>query len=336
MAVGLRARIKQAQSSTYFDDGARSGMQTMIRKTLVTALVGALAVSGTASCSRGKGASQESSSGEAVAAMTPSAQAITPPPGPSSVLDDLASADLLLRAFAGFVSPVEANVGIVAVPVGRHGPVVSLGQWKEGPAWSTSKVPLVLAALDEDPDHRVTASMEIAIMQSDNTAADTVWQSLGTPEEAAAKMDKVLRNFGDPTNVESRRLRGPNYSAFGQTIWSLANQAKFLAAVACSEKAAPVFNLMQQIEPGQRWGLGSISDTRFKGGWGPSVDESRYLLRQFGLISTAKGMFAVAIGADVNSRTYDSAIPVADALSGWISEHVLDFPAGTCPSEVWG
>lgn len=326
--------MQQVQLSICSDYWVKLGVPTLIKETLEKFLVVALAAVVSVSCSRDRSVSEGRPGGGPVAAMTSAAPAMAPPPELSPALNDLASADLLSRSFADFVSPIDASVGIVAVPVGRRGPVISLGQWKEGPAWSTSKIPLVLAALDEDPERHVTASMQMAITQSDNAAADAVWQSLGPPEEAALKMDKVLRDFGDPTNVESQRLRGPRYSAFGQTTWSLTNQAKFLAAVACSQKAGVVLDLMQQVEPGQRWGLGTISGTRFKGGWGPSVDESRYLIRQFGLIPAAHGLIAVAAAADVNSHTFDGAIPVLDALAHWITTHLSDFPVGVCTSGV--
>jgi len=255
------------------------------------------------------------------------------PSEPSPANDGYAG---LTGDFLNFVSPVEAVVGMAAFPVGGTGPGVSLGQWQEGAAWSTSKVPLVLAALDADPDRQVTTDMQMAITHSDNTAADNVWQSLGTPEEAASKMDLVLRGYGDPTNVESRRLRGPKYSAFGQTIWSLGHQASFLAGVACSPPARPVLDLMRQVEPGQQWGLGRIAGSRFKGGWGPSLDGGRYIIRQFGLVPTESGVVAVAIGADVNSSTYDGAIPAINALANWISAHLAAFPSGNCPEQASG
>lgn len=311
-------------------------LRARIRGPLATIAVASLGVLFIASCSRGGNAAPDEAASRESAAATSVAPVTTTPAGPNPSLEDLVAADRLSQDFGSFVSPVDSTVGIVAAPVGRNGPVVLLGEWQEGAAWSTSKVPLVLAALDNDPEHRVTPAIRLAITQSDNTAADEVWQSLGAPDEAAAKMDKVLRDFGDPTKVESRRLRGPRYSAFGQTIWSLANQAKFLAALACSQKAVSVLDLMQQVEPGQRWGLGTLPGAKFKGGWGPSDDESRYLLRQFGLIPSANGLFAVAIAADVNSRSYEGAISAADALSDWISAHLVDFPAGTCPSGTGG
>lgn len=311
--------------------GDRLSRRTFARRTLRVVTFGSLIVVVSPSCSQGSGTVQNEENRDDVAAVTSVAPATRTTSDTSLPFKKPAAPERLSEEFATFVSPIDATVGIVAVPVGGDGPVVSLGEWREGAAWSTAKVPLVLAGLDEDPEHRVTAAMELAITKSDNVAADEVWRSLGAPEEAAAKMDKVLRDFGDPTDVESRRLRGPRYSAFGQTIWSLVNQARFLAALACSQRAAPVLDLMRQVEPGQQWGLGAIAGTKFKGGWGPSSDETHYLVRQIGLIPKGSGLVAVATAADVDSRTYEGAIPVANALSGWLSAHLADFPAGSCP-----
>jgi len=62
----------------------------------------------------------------------------------------------------------------------------------------------------------------------------------------------------------------PQFTAFGQTIWALTDQARFTASAVCDSSNAPIFTLMGQVESDQRWGLGVIPDARFKGGWGPS------------------------------------------------------------------
>jgi hypothetical protein len=61
----------------------------------------------------------------------------------------------------------------------------------------------------------------------------------------------------------------PEFTAFGQTIWSLTNQARFTAAAVCDTANTPIFTLMGQVENDQRWGLGFIPNTRFKGERGP-------------------------------------------------------------------
>jgi hypothetical protein len=80
----------------------------------------------------------------------------------------------------------------------------------------------------------------------------------------------------------SRESCGPEYTAFGQTDWSLNNQAMFLAAAACDPRDRPVMDLMGQVTGDQRWGLGALPDAKIKGGWGPAPS-GRYLMATSGL-----------------------------------------------------
>lgn len=256
----------------------------------------------------------------------------SPPPSVSAVSSSTA-VDGLAQSFTELSNSLQAVVGLAAVPVGGGTPIY-LGNWKSGPAWSTSKLPLVLAALAQDPEHKVTASMKLTITNSDNSAADEVWQSLGTPQEAASKMDQVLREAGDPTNVEYRKLRGPDYSAFGQTVWSLTDQATFMSHMACDQRAAPLLELMGQISEEHKWGIGQIQGSRFKGGWGPSPTD-HYLVRQVGLLPTSGGTVAIAVAAEpttdrIKSDSMDDGIRDLDVLANWISAHLDQLPAGSC------
>ena len=110
---------------------------------------------------------------------------------------------------------------------------------------------------------------------------------LGDPVTAAGKVDAVLAETGDFARVQYRKVR-PEFSAFGQTEWPLTEQVRFLSVAACDRRDNAVLALMGMIEQGQRWGLGTIGGTRFKGGWGPSPT-GKYLLRQMGLIITPAG-----------------------------------------------
>ena len=84
---------------------------------------------------------------------------------------DLASSFDLVAASIG------GNAGISMAAVGGSTNPLRFGEWTTGPAWSTSKVPVVLAALREQG--AVSGSMNAAITQSDNDAAEQVWASLG-------------------------------------------------------------------------------------------------------------------------------------------------------------
>ncbi|MGH3551757.1 MAG: hypothetical protein ACRDT5_04005, partial [Mycobacterium sp.] len=105
------------------------------------------------------------------------ANAPTQPPSPTGLAAD----------FAQMQPRLHAKTGVVLAPVGA-GPKapVTLGDWPSGPAWSTIKVPLVIAAMREQNTGQVTESMIAAITESDNQAAESIWEGLGDPATAAA------------------------------------------------------------------------------------------------------------------------------------------------------
>jgi hypothetical protein len=206
--------------------------------------------------------------------------------------------------------------------------VTTLGDWLEGPAWSTIKVPLVIAAYRQQKPQQVTATMNAAITESDNAAAESLWEQLGDPATAAQQVQEILQQSGDPTLVESRKLR-QEFTAFGQTIWSLANQVRFTANAFCNTENEPIFGLMTQINPDQKWGIGTIPATPFKGGWGPSPS-GKYLVRQLGILTTPLGKVAVAIAAEPASGSFDDGTKDLDDAAQWLSDHLRALPAGKC------
>jgi len=138
----------------------------------------------------------------------------------------------LAAEFTQLENRLHAKMGI-AVSAGGHGQApMEWGDWQVGPAWSTIKVPLVIAAYRQGNPPQVTAVMRSAITESDNAAAESLWAQLGAPPAAAQRVQQILQQTGDPTVVESRRVR-PEFTAFGQTIWSLANQIRFIAGAFC-------------------------------------------------------------------------------------------------------
>lgn len=234
----------------------------------------------------------------------------------------------LTAEFEELAASINGTVGFAAAPVADQTAVISLGEWQSGPAWSTSKIPLVLAALRDGSNPQLTPQMELAITHSDNGAAEQVWSSLGEPDIAAIKVGNVLHEVGDPTVVESQRIR-PGFTAFGQTIWSLTNQARFLAGIACDPHSTQVLDLMGEVESDQAWGMGRLSNARFKGGWGPSTSGA-YLVRQFGLIQAPGGTVAVALAVEPSSGSFDDGIRALNTMTTWISDHLGELPAGKC------
>ena len=233
--------------------------------------------------------------------------------------------------FARLAEDLNAQVGLVVRAVGSSPkPVIVDGGWSSGPAWSTIKVPLAIAALRERDPPEVTEAMSAAIIQSDNAAAESIWQSLGDPQVAALKVQEILKLAGDSiTVVESQRVR-PEFTAFGQTVWALTDQAQFLSSAVCDSEDEPVMSLLSQIEADQRWGLGTIEGAQFKGGWGPSLDGT-YLVRQIGVVPTHDGgSTVVAVGVLPASGAFDDGTEALTRIAEWLNEHTDLLPSGQC------
>ncbi|WP_131811900.1 hypothetical protein [Mycobacterium mantenii] len=172
--------------------------------------------------------------------------------------------------------------------------------------------------------------MTAAITESDNAAAESLWESLGDPPIAAEKVENVLSEAGDHTRVQSQRVRPP-FTAFGQTDWSLTDQAKFISFATCDHRDDPIFELMGQIDASQSWGLGNISQARFKGGWGPQVS-GNYVVRQIGVIPVADERTAVAIAVQPPSGSFDDGTKELTEIATWLSQHREQLPHGHCTS----
>jgi hypothetical protein len=243
-----------------------------------------------------------------------------PAPVPSALAAD----------FARLQTQLHAVVGIAVSAVGDGQTPVTLGEWQSGPAWSTIKVPLIIAALREEQPPKVTDAMMAAITESNNAAAESIWASLGDPVTAAHKVDAVLRETGDPTTVQSQRVR-PEFSAFGQTEWTLTDQVRFISVAVCDKVNAPVFGLMGHVQSDQRWGIGTLPGSRFKGGWGPSPTGS-YLVRQMGVLAGPTGMIVVALAAQPASGKFDDGVAALTEMATWLTAHLSALPAGHCGS----
>jgi hypothetical protein len=228
--------------------------------------------------------------------------------------------------FAQLEASVRAKLGLVVSAVGDGQRPMMLGSWQEGPAWSTIKVPLVIAAYRQA--RQLSDAMKAAITESDNAAAEKLWTQLGDPATAAGRVQQILQETGDPTVVESRKVR-TEFTAFGQTIWSLTNQVRFIASAACRSANDPIFALMGHVEANQSWGIGGIAGTQFKGGWGPSPTGS-YLVRQIGVLTTPTGKIAVAIAAEPASGTFDDGTHALNELTTWLRNHLGVLPVGRC------
>jgi hypothetical protein len=218
----------------------------------------------------------------------------------------------LSNSFQALSDGVPATVGVA---LASSGSVASLGDWQTGVAWSTIKVPLAIAALRAGCASTDLISASIA--QSDNGAAEQLWSGLGEPGEAAQQVQAVIN---DPsTVVESQRIR-PEYTAFGQTQWSLVRQAEFAARLPSIPDAYPIIELMSNLCIEHRWGL-AAKGFAAKGGWGPGVDDD-YLVRQFAIVPTGSATVGVALAAE--TRDEETGVEVLNTLADWVVENLTE------------
>lgn len=246
-------------------------------------------------------------------------------PAPPTDAAPAAALAALEPSFHDLATAIPATTGLAVAPVGTD-TALSFGTWSTGVAWSTIKAPLAIAALRADRAG-ATPLVAKAITQSDNAASEQLWSGLGPPDRAARRVQAVLREGDDAdTIVESRRLR-PEFTAFGQTRWSLQQQARFAAHLPCIADAGFVVDAMQRLIDEQRWGL--AADGAAKGGWGPDRS-GRYLVRQFGIVSTPAGRVGVALAAEPHDGTFDTGVAAVTEMARWLTANGSDLPGGSC------
>jgi hypothetical protein len=194
------------------------------------------------------------------------------------------------------------------------GPIATRGELSESRAWSTMKVPVIVATIAAGQAD--WQAVEAAITRSDNDAALRLWEGL---DDGAAAVEAVLRRAGDAQTTLETDPDPRGYSSFGRTVWSLTAALGFYAALARGEllpeaDTERVLDAMGRIVPEQRWALGQIARIRFKGGWGPSErPEGGYEVIQVGIA----GPRVIAIAA----RAEDS-----EAAKRLASKHVPQYP----------
>lgn len=239
----------------------------------------------------------------------------------------------LRPSFDTLAGQLGGTEGLAFTSVGGS-PATELGSWRTGPGWSTVKVPVAVAVVAKaggKPDAGALRLIRRAITASDNAAAEQLWSSLGPPPTAASKVQAVLRSAGDgQTHVQSQRVR-PGFSAFGQTRWSLAGQATFVAALPCLKYGHDVLTLMGEVESGQRWGLGAVGrPAQFKGGWGPGPGGG-YLVRQMGIVTLANGSrIALAMASEPADGSFETGKANLTALARWAVANLRQTGAGGC------
>lgn len=237
--------------------------------------------------------------------------AIEPPP-----------ADGLTTSFDELSLPGSYNVTVY----GAQQPL-SFGDFTGGAAWSTIKVPLSIAAVRQDPE-AASSYMQQAITQSDNAAADAMWQQLGSGAEAAAKVQAILNEGGDTSTLVQPDQIYPPYSPYGQTVWTWEQAARFAYGLPCVPGSEDVLAQMRNVSQG--WGLAQYG-APVKGGWGPDSADGLYLVRQIALVTNDAGAtFGVSLAAKASDGSYESGAAMLTTLAGWVNDHRQEFPAGSC------
>ncbi len=238
-------------------------------------------------------------------------------------------------SFASIQTGLDGPAGVVVFRVGAgpaEKPLIRVGKLTTGVAWSTSKVPVAVAALRRSRSSTTQARARAAITRSDNQAAEKLWQGLGSSTSAARRTQNVVRAAGDTrTLVESRRVRA-GFTAFGQTRWRLDDQARFAAGLGCRPEARATVKLMSQVVPDQRFGLGRLPRTAFKGGWGPVA--RGYLTRQLAIVTLPDGS---QVGVAVAVRTSSGfARGKADLtrIAAWLGSQLRRLEGGRCPARA--
>lgn len=226
-------------------------------------------------------------------------------------------------SFDQLAGSLSGPVGVAVSGSGLGQPVEQLGGLQSAVAWSTSKVPVAMAAISAGVAN--DGDLNQAIAASDNAAATRLWDALGGGSQAAAATDVQLRTAGDSTTTtESRTLRS-GFTPFGQTNWSLADQARFTAGMACTDAGGQVLVLMGDVIPAHRWGLGSTGlPAQLKGGWGPGSApgaDGGYLDRQMGVVTIDGKPLAVALAAQPGDGSHESGTAALTTLARWVADN---------------
>ena len=226
-----------------------------------------------------------------------SAPATAPPaPKPDSVRTQLD------RAVDKTARKYHAKVG-VAISAGDD--AIAVGDKGKGPVWSTIKVPIAIAALKDGADKSL---VDLAIKESDNDAAYSLWSQVQWHEGSADKaVEELLEDYGSHADIHN--------TAFGYSTWSLKDQAVFGAELPCIEEADYVHKVLKDIVSWQKIGLSKEKRTRAKSGWGLDEDENEYTYRQFGVHEVTGKRVGVALSVVTDGEDYAKAEPAVKYLA---------------------
>ena len=222
---------------------------------------------------------------------------------------------------------IVAENGDVGIAVSDGTTAVEAGRTAPEAAWSTSKVPVLIAANRTGAaDGQLVSS---AITYSDNEAAKAAWAALGEGTAAAQATQSVIAEAGDTATQVQSQVTRPEFTAFGQTMWGVGNQAKFMAGVRCVEGAQPIVDAMGVADPAQAYGLRTLPGALMKGGWGPSP-AGAYDVRQMGIVQLDGHDVAVALIVSSPDGQYASAQSVLTSMAEALAQTETQWPSPAC------
>jgi hypothetical protein len=227
-------------------------------------------------------------------------------------------------SFAHLSRQLPGGLGLAIAPLGE-GSVRTFGALQTGHAWSTMKVPVLVAylrALEESEatlDSSARRDATLAIEQSDNAAINAIFVRLetlyGGLVPASRTIEGLLRLAGDRATHVNTVSNQQGFSTFGQTEWSAAGSARFYRALTNGcliqpEDTEYVLHLMGAVIPSERWGAGEAGyasgfPLAFKGGWGPEASGS-YLVRQDAIVGSGDRGYVLSMVSAPTGSGYES------------------------------
>ena len=253
-------------------------------------------------------------------------------------------------AFARLTATLPGGVQIAVAPIGA-GRIQTLGGDDPAHGGSTTKVPVLVALLRSRGVNGLTSAelrwAQAAITASDNQSVLHLFgdleQERGGLVGASDYIQALFRASGDQQTVVPTAPPPPGaVTTFGQTEWAPGQAVKFFRALGRGcllprTQSSYVLGLMENIVPGESWGLGAggfASRVAFKGGWGPEPSGS-YLVRQSGIIapgsSSAVAVSLVAYPSG-SGDSFGTGTQMLDATAQWLRQELRLVPraAGSC------
>jgi hypothetical protein len=241
-------------------------------------------------------------------------------------------------SFESMAASLPASVGMAVEPLGSE-EVREFGSLlSSGHAWSSIKVPILATVLKEQGEHlgsQEEAWAEGAITASDNEDAAALFGTIegrqGGLDGASSAVSATIQAGGSTGTTVATAPPPPGaVSTYGQTEWPVGEAVRFYRSlgrceVVGSSGTGYIENLMEDVIPEQRWGLGeggfdSSWSVGMKGGWGPDSEAGGgYLVRQSGLIQSSTGGVAVAMIAIDESGSYPAGAADLTQMAQWLA-----------------